>query len=249
MSRWVAAMALSAALAGCASNGAFERAFQPGIYVVRSGDTVYSIAWRYRVDPQDLIAWNDIGDPRGLQPGTRLRLHPRRTHAPSPSMATASTHTGADQGSTIAASAGPSTPDSAPSGTGAAGSEDWRWPTTGRVVGTFRDGRVAGHGVDIEGEYGQPVQATAAGEVVYSGKGLQAYGRLIIIRHDSEYLSAYAHNSELLVREGERVTGGQQIGRMGRGNDGRPVLHFEIRREGKPVDPLDYLPPRDQANQ
>lgn len=235
-------------VAGCASSGMVGNAFEPGVYVVRPGDTLYSIAWRYQVDYHDLVRWNDIDNPDQLRVGRRLRLGPPRhvaQAAPAPANVPAAqpqARSGVDAGAPDAAADAANGHDEAPAAAGGHG--DWRWPTSGHVIGTFDDGVVAGRGVDIEGEYGQAIQATAAGEVVYSGKGLQAYGRLVIIRHAGEYLSAYAHNSRLLVQEGQRVAAGQQIARMGRSNDGRSLLHFEIRRQGKPVDPLDYLPPR-----
>jgi len=235
-------------LAGCTSSGLVGDAFKPGVYIVRPGDTLYSIAWRYQVDYHDLVRWNDIDNPDQLRVGRRLRLGPPRQvaqAAPAPADAPAGQPSAGSRAAarTPDASAdAASRHDEAPAAKGASG--DWRWPADGQVIGTFGDGIVAGRGVDIEGEYGQAIQATAAGEVVYSGKGLQAYGRLVIIRHAGEYLSAYAHNSRLLVQEGQRVAAGQQIARMGRSNDGRSLLHFEIRRQGKPVDPLDYLPPR-----
>lgn len=245
----------AAVLAGCASGGLSRTTFQPDVYVVRPGDTIYSIAWRYQIDPDQLIRWNGIDDPDRLRVGRRLRLSPdaslertatRRDRGSSvsspdrePGQAGGATRA-ADEGSAEEAS-GKTESDPAPAGHPGR----WRWPTDGRLVGTFADGRVPGRGVDISGSAGQPIVATAAGEVVYSGEGLQAYGRLVIIRHEGEYLSAYAHNSEVLVREGQRVTAGQQIARMGGDGEDGPLLHFEIRRRGKPVDPLDYLPSRD----
>lgn len=242
----VLGMACGLALAGCATDGLVGRAFEPDVYTVRPGDTVYSIAWRYQVDPQELIRWNDLHTPDTIQPGKRLWLRPpsagRAGSEPPPAG-----RAGDERAPVTAAAAGSSGNTAAAEPAPAAardGPGEWRWPTAGEVIGTFADGRVAGRGLDIGGEYGQPVQATAAGEVVYSGRGLQAYGRLVIIRHDAEYLSAYAHNSNLLVQEGQRVTAGQQIARMGRSSAGRALLHFEIRRQGRPVDPMDYLPPR-----
>lgn len=234
------------ALAACAGDGLLGPAFQPDVYTVRPGDTVYSIAWRYQVDPQALIRWNDLRTPDNIQPGQRLRLRPgsARRDAGQRSPATTAAADPAGERGAPADASGDEGADAAATGSARGGPGEWRWPTAGEVIGTFSDGRVAGRGLDIGGEHGQPVQATAAGEVVYSGRGLQAYGRLVIIRHDAEYLSAYAHNSNLLVQEGERVTAGQQIARMGRSNAGRALLHFEIRRQGKPVDPMDYLPPR-----
>lgn len=120
----------------------------------------------------------------------------------------------------------------------------WRWPTDGSVVRVFNSND-ARKGILIAGTAGQVVVATADGEVVYSGSGLIGYGELVIIKHSERMLSAYAHNQQRLVAEGDRVRAGQPIGRMGRNEEARDVLHFEIRRDGKPEDPARYLPPRD----
>ena len=119
----------------------------------------------------------------------------------------------------------------------------WRWPTSGRLARRF-DAGATRKGILIAGEGGQPVRAAADGEVVYSGSGLIGYGELVIIKHSASMLSAYAHNRERLVGEGDRVRAGQTIGRMGRNERDETVLHFEIRRDGKPVDPATYLPAR-----
>lgn len=116
----------------------------------------------------------------------------------------------------------------------------WSWPTKGKVVKS--DTPISKNGIDIAGIKGQPINAAAPGQVVYSGSGLLGYGRLIIIKHNENYLSAYAHNDELLVKEGEQVTAGQNIALMGQTVNGRTLLHFEIRKNGQPVNPLGYLP-------
>ena len=115
----------------------------------------------------------------------------------------------------------------------------WRWPTQGRTIGTFKG---AGQGFDIAGTFEQPIRAAASGRVVYAGSGLVGYGQLVIVKHDARLLSAYAHNERLHVKEGDAVRGGQHIADMGRSAKGRAMLHFEIRRDGKPVDPGGYLP-------
>jgi lipoprotein NlpD len=117
----------------------------------------------------------------------------------------------------------------------------WMWPVRGRVVGQFSSGQLGNKGIDIVGQYGQPVRASESGIVVYSGSGLRGYGNLIIIKHNASFLSAYAYNSELKVAEGEQVKAGQEIASMGRAMSGQVMLHFEIRRDGKPVNPLQYL--------
>ncbi len=118
----------------------------------------------------------------------------------------------------------------------------WRWPTQGKVINLFSINDLDSRGIDIAGEIGQPVYAVAEGKVVYSGTGLTGYGNLIIVKHDNTYLSAYAYNSNRLVQEGVQVKKGTHIANMGSGKNNVPMLHFQIRKNGKPVDPLLYLP-------
>jgi lipoprotein NlpD len=120
----------------------------------------------------------------------------------------------------------------------------WRWPGKGSLVGTFVAGDQTRQGIDVAGKAGDPVLAAANGEVVYSGNGLLGYGELIIVKHNANFLSAYGHNRKRLVQEGEKVKAGQQIAEMGSSASSREELHFEIRKNGKPVNPLDYLPAR-----
>lgn len=131
----------------------------------------------------------------------------------------------------------PAAPSSA-----SASAEAWQWPVDGTLIGRF--GAAGGKGIDIVGARGTPVRAVASGKVVYSGSGLRGYGRLLIIKHAGEFLSAYAHNDAILVKEGDMVTAGQKIALMGDSDADRVKLHFEIRRYGKPLDPLTYLPER-----
>jgi lipoprotein NlpD len=120
----------------------------------------------------------------------------------------------------------------------------WLWPTDGQVITRFSPGDPARKGIDIAGRAGQDVTASAAGDVVYSGNGLIGFGELIIIKHSDSMLTAYAHNRRRLVQEGERVAAGSRIAEMGQNDQERTMLHFELRMDGKPVDPLKYLPPR-----
>lgn len=131
---------------------------------------------------------------------------------------------------------------SAQDGKGGDEAVDWLWPTGGKLVATFNDN--SSKGIDLAGNVGDPVLATAAGKVIYVGSDLRGYGNLVIIKHNSLYLSAYAHNSEVLVKEGAQVARGQKIAAVGMSDADRPKLHFEIRRQGKPVDPLKFLPKR-----
>lgn len=249
-------------LAGCASHGGVSHVFRPTVYEVRPGDTLYSIAWRYGLDHHQLARWNDLDSPGHIVVGQELRLRPdgdtARAARPTATARSSQSSRQGNAGRTATRSAesrgrgtsssSPSQPADEPSSGSAeasAGPGDWGWPATGDLVGHFGDDGVAGRGIEVAGEAGAPIKATAAGEVVYSGEGLQAYGQLVIIRHAGDYLSAYAHNDRLLVSEGQRVAAGQQIAEMGETNEGRVLLHFEIRRKGTPVNPLDYLPARD----
>ena len=187
------------------------------VYVVRAQDTLYSIAWRYNLDFHDLARWNHIGPDFRIRVGQTLILAPARTRAPP------------------AKAAPPAPPHSAASSIGAAA---WAWPTD-RLT---EPQPVSGGGILIPGRVGQEVRAASSGRVVYNGSGIRGYGNLIIIKHGESWLSAYAHNRESLVREGQEVAMGQVIAHMGEGAPGKPVLYFEIRRNGKPVDPLPFLP-------
>jgi lipoprotein NlpD len=206
----------------------------PETHVVRSGETVYSIAFQYGIDQRDLIGWNQLGTNGLIFAGQRLRLAPPDGYSPShtPLPTNRRQETGTPAGR------------APPSGQSATVPVTWRWPTNGSIIAGFRATAKTQSGVHIAGKRGQPIQAAASGEVVYAGSGLPGYGQLLIIKHTSDYLSAYGHNQRLLVGEGDRVQGGQLIARMGDGPGQRPLLHFEIRRSGQPVNPLGYLPKR-----
>lgn len=215
-----------------------------GYYRVKRGDTMYSIAWRYGLDHKDLARWNGIGAPYTIHPGESLRLNPPRGQSAAASASkpssTRATRPAARPKAPVATA-----PKSAPRPPPPASSKlSWQWPTEGRVVSPYSASASGKKGIDIAGREGQPVKASSGGEVVYSGGGLRGYGQLIIINHNKNYLSAYAHNRKLLVKEGDRVRSGQQIAELGSTGTDRPKLHFEIRYKGRPVDPLRYLPRR-----
>lgn len=200
-------------------------------HVVVRGDTLYSIAFRYGQDYRDLARWNSIKEPYLIIPGQVIRLTPPPAATPPRTTAKRAPP----------AALVPQPPPAAPAEARSMELQ-WRWPVSGRVLPSSSP--TSKKGVDIAGRQGESIMAAAPGVVVYSGSGLLGYGRLIIIKHSDTYLSAYAYNERLLVQEGDRVADGQTIATMGLGNDGRPVLHFQIRKDGKPVNPLDYLPKR-----
>jgi lipoprotein NlpD len=281
---------------------------QPDTYIVKRGDTLYSIALDNGVDWRDLAAWNQITDPSKMRVGQVLRVRPPtgpegvvaspidqgapiaarplgpEGQTPPPTPATPAPAGGlrtepkglrlpyseenlaavqrADA-TRVAVAPKPEAPPAvavpkpeapppvaavkpeAPPAAGPDGADervDWAWPATGKVVATFNG--ASSKGVDIAGRAGDPVYASAPGKVVYSGEGIPAYGKLVIIRHNGTYLSAYAYNSQILVKEGQTVAKGQKIAEVGSSGSESPRLHFEIRRLGKPVDPMQYLPSR-----
>jgi lipoprotein NlpD len=200
-----------------------------GVYVIQAGDTLFNIAFQRGLDYRDLARWNALDDPDHIVAGTVLRLTPPNKPAvPRPRYAV----------TPAVVRSGRSTPSSV--------QEDpeptaWVWPIQGTVLRSFDDGPNS-KGIDIAAAIGTPIHAAADGRVMYAGDGLRGYGKLIIIKHGNALLSAYAHQSALLVREGDRVTRGQKIGEVGDTDATRPELHFEIREHGRPVNPLKYLP-------
>lgn len=240
-----------AALGGCAKVERLGELFQPDIYVVQRGDSLYSIAWRYQLDDDELIRWNGLSPPYAIQPGQRIRLAPpaEEPTATAPARPPTPVPPATGPASPVPAAAAPQVlPESrdtpalpvplnrAP--------RRWIWPAEGPVARDFSATDPGRKGLGIGGSEGAPVVAAADGMVVYSGNGLPAYGNLIIVRHDEVYLSAYAYNRELLVAEGDSVRQGQAIAYMGVDENRRALLHFEIRKNGKPVDPQTLLPGR-----
>jgi lipoprotein NlpD len=221
-----------------ASRATSTRGNVPDSYVVRSGDTLYSIAFRYGLDQRQLAQWNNLRNPNQINVGQRLVLRaPGSNRSGTAISATASpgARPATSSGGTASASARPaaSAPIARP---------DWLWPTRGEIVSRFGERGVLSSGVAIAGALGQDVVAAAAGRVVYSGTGLPDYGHLVIIEHNDTWLSAYGHNQRVLVSQGQAVARGQKIAEMGPGPGGAPRLHFEIRRNGDPQDPVPMLP-------
>jgi lipoprotein NlpD len=211
---------------------------KPGKAVtVRAGQTLYRIATGNGITARDLAAWNDVDPPFTIFPGQTLRLYP-----PARGVARAASATPArPSASRPAASRAPApVARTAP----AASPFAWRWPVDGALLSSYVAGNPTRQGIDIGNSEGTPVRAAADGVVVYSGSGLVGYGELVIVKHDDNWLSAYGHNRARMVDEGQVVKAGQQLAEMGHTGAARDMLHFEIRYNGKPVDPLRYLPAR-----
>ncbi len=233
-------------------------------YVVKRGDTLVRIALDHGEDWRDIAQWNNLDDPNQIRPGQVLRIvRPGTAVAAKPSdssVAQTSPITGpapaaprplGTPAAPVSPSPEPATPTPAPvtpapvvPSTAQALVEgiNWGWPANGKILETFNETR--NKGLDISGTPGDPVLAAADGKVVYSGSGLRGYGKLIIIKHNNTFLSAYAHNRAMLIKEGQAVRRGQKIAELGQTDTDTPRLHFEIRRQGKPVDPSAYLPKR-----
>ena len=278
-----------------------QRPAPGGTYKVGKGDTLYSIAFRNKVDFRDLASWNNIAAPYTIWPGQELKLAPPNGKAPASTAAHAPPVVVAASAKPVAAhpatapaggqaqqpgfapvteaavvantasstatlppaavtttvvpvagapaQAANTTPPPAPVAPAPAGATrnnggvSWRWPADGSLIKRFQSGDAI-PGIEIAGKTGDPVRAAADGVVVYSGNGLVGYGELVIVKHNDSFLSAYGHNSKRLVKEGQRVSAGQQIAEMGATGASRDELQFQIRKDGNPVDPMGYLPSR-----
>ncbi|MGV6826360.1 MAG: peptidoglycan DD-metalloendopeptidase family protein [bacterium] len=207
---------------------------------VIKGDTLYAVAWKAGVDYRTLARWNNLKSPYTIYPGMVLRLRapgkstPTRTSTAKPKSKPKATKPVPAKKPSQPAKPKPTSKSST--------ALHWTWPTQGRLLSTFKANDPARTGIRIVGKKRQKIYAAESGKVVYVGGGLIGYGQLIIISHNNNYLSAYGHNSRLLVKEGQTVKKGQHIADMGAANSGKAMLHFEIRRKGKPTDPLRLLP-------
>ncbi|WP_254797323.1 peptidoglycan DD-metalloendopeptidase family protein [Geopseudomonas aromaticivorans] len=250
-------------LGGCASSSGTSESIgsQPGVgssrqpvthgqYRVRRGDTLYSIAFRYGWDWKALATRNHISAPYTIRVGQVIRFGGSGPVLPMAATTRAPAAVPAAGGNPVATQPQTVAPVSAASAgnvgeaQAARSSAGWIWPANGQLISLFSSNSSLNKGVDIDGELGQPVLAASGGSVVYAGSGLRGYGELVIIKHNDTYVSAYGHNRKLLVREGQQVKAGDRIAEMGATGTDRVKLHFEIRRQGKPVDPLQYLPSR-----
>lgn len=246
---WIPALLLY--VLGCAHSGGdvpvAERGVSaganPDYHTVSRGDTLYSIAWRYGMDYRRLAAANNIRAPYTISPGQRISLNYDEGNgggqkAPSAGQQ-AATRTAPQTLSRPPSGSAKAAPDTSPK----ALSGPWLWPAKGKVLEHFSTWGRVNKGIDIGGHIGESVHSTRSGKVVYVGTGLAGYGNLVIVKHNEEYLSAYAHNRRILVREGDWVKAGQSIAEMGSSGN-RAMLHFEIRQRGKPVNPEKLLSKR-----
>jgi lipoprotein NlpD len=226
----------------------FENAGKPGYYTVKPGDTLIRIALENGQAMKDIARWSQVENPNRIEVGQVLRVVPpvaadvvvkpitKPVVAAStalPPAVVASAATAPEPAASVSVVAPKIVQE---------GDINWIWPASGVVLAGFDE--VKNKGVDIGGKAGEPVLAAADGRVVYVGAGLRTYGNLIILKHNNLYLTAYAHNQALLVKEDQSVLKGQKIAEMGSSDTDKVKLHFELRREGKPVDPLKYLPVR-----
>lgn len=231
-----------------------ENVGKPGYYTVKPGDTLIRIGLEHGQSWKDIARWSNLTNPDVIEVGQVVRVVPPGQAPGEGSKAVASVTTSSVQATTLPP-AGSSTStattttaaSTASSKPAAAQDADARslgfiWPAAGSVIASFNDS--TNKGVDIAGNAGDPVVAAADGKVVYAGAGLRGYGHLIILKHNNTYLTAYAHNQKLLVKEDQNVKKGQKIAEMGSSDADRVKLHFEVRRQGKPVDPARYLPAR-----
>ncbi len=229
----------------------FENAGKPGYYTVKPGDTLIRIGLDHGQGVKDIARWSGVDNPNRIEVGQVLRVEPPLVSgvvtkpvaltnvtpiATAPLRAASADKQSAIVAPPVGASSTPLVAANADEEMG------WIWPTNGVVLAGFDE--IKNKGLDIGGTAGDPVLAAADGRVVYVGAGLRGYGNLIILKHNNTYLTAYAHNQTLLIKEDQSVRKGQKIAEMGSSDTDRVKLHFEVRRQGKPVDPAKYLPVR-----
>lgn len=233
---------------------------KPGYYSVKSGDTLIRIGMDNGQSWRDIARWNNIENPNLIETGQVLRVTPPEetgvvvrpvsstnvVTSPTPASAVSAPATATNTAAVRppASAASPSNSSTPANNLANADSAEetvsFQWPTRGNVLAGFDE--VKNKGIDIAGKAGDPVLAAADGKVVYAGSGLRGYGNLVILKHNNTYLTAYAHNQSLLVKEDQAIKRGQKIAEMGNSDADQVKLHFEIRRQGKPVDPAKYLP-------
>ena len=223
-----------------------ENAGKPGYYTIKPGDTLIKVGLEHGQSWKDIARWSNLDNPNVIEVGQVVRVVPPGRDVASSSSSSSGRGVApvvVGSGSTAASSTTPA-PAPTPTTPAAKGADDvdFIWPASGSLIAGFDESRNKGY--DISGKAGDPVIAAADGRVVYAGAGLRGYGNLIILKHNNTYLTAYAHNQSLLVKEDQSVKKGQKIAEMGSTDADRVKLHFEVRRQGKPVDPSRYLPSR-----
>lgn len=233
-----------------ASNSTKRKVINSKYYIVKKGDTLYSIAFSAGKDFKDLARINAIEEPYAIYPGKRLTIIPTALPAVkninrNDSKPPKKVNKQKVENDKKTAYIKPIKKTKTPIDLGKNNEiKKWIWPTEGKIINRFSLGEVGNKGIDISGEKGDAIIATAGGKVVYIGDALRGYGKLVIVKHSEHYLSAYAHNDAILVQEQQRVKAGQLIARKGKSDAEQVMLHFEIRYKGKSVDPLRYLPKR-----
>jgi lipoprotein NlpD len=213
-----------------------ENAGKPGYYTVKPGDTLIRIGMDNGQSGRDIARWNKLDNPNLIETGQVLRVAPPAAETPVARPASAAS---ASAPAAAASSAATATNPPLPAPSAAEDTISFQWPARGNLISGFDESK--NKGLDIGGKAGDPVSAAADGRVVYAGAGLRGYGNLIILKHNNTYLTAYAHNQTLLVKEDQVIKRGQKIAEMGNSDADQVKLHFEIRRQGKPVDPAKYL--------
>ena len=220
----------------------------PKVHIVKRGDTLYSIAWRYNLEVSKLANANGVDSSYLIYPGQKIALkYTGARNSKRVSSTRSSAKKAAGKSKRQVTNSGKFAKDNTPvkntvQTTNSASPMRWRWPVRGKLVRRFGGAGGLHKGIDIKGKLGEPVHAASDAKVVYAGSGLVGYGKLLILKHNEQYLSAYGHNSRLLVAEGQLVKAGQLIAEIGDTGTDEVKLHFEIRRNGKPVDPLKLLP-------
>ena len=223
-------LTIGVALSGCAGNSS-EGSYSGSVYTVKRGDTLSRISRMTGTSVRDLARMNGISPPYTIEVGQKLKVS--GASSSSTKKSTASKTAKVVPSSAVPQSSWPPV-----------GQRCWRWPASGKVVMKYSTSEGGNKGIDIAGSRGQPVYAAGAGKVVYVGNQLRGYGNLVMIKHNEDYITAYAHNDKLLVNNGQSVKIGQQIATMGSSDADSVRLHFQIRYRATAIDPLRYLPPQ-----
>jgi lipoprotein NlpD len=250
LANWVTsscAVVLLLSLAACSGFVAVEDKFSPStsarnIHVVQKSETLFSLAWRYGWDYKELASANSIASPYLIFPGQKINVKRSRQGSVRSKPVSSKNLTKHTRSSSKPRASAYKTRNKAPKTVRSTADLAWSWPANGKITARFSTKSPTNKGIDIGGSLGESVTAAAAGSVVYAGSGLLGYGNLVIIKHNEQFLSAYAHNKRLLVKENQTVKAGQSIAKIGSSGTDKVKLHFEIRREGKPVNPMLYLP-------